>query len=208
MIFWKSQFASNQSMREILKSRYPKTAFMYLLEKTTHPKVLKLGLYLPWVNMYIFDVGIWEIFLFPDFIGPQSSKIQYGCHFWPIKSEKVKFHKSSHKICRYSPREGINQISALLDAWFSQECTSKQFSGIAILRGWGGDHAQFSAKRPKYRNCKTSIIHWNYTLELFNFLMCLAYKAQIFILFIIMKIDRHAERNGQINAFLCNTAGF
>ena len=32
--------------RKNLKSRYPKTALMYLLEKTTHPKVLKLGLYL------------------------------------------------------------------------------------------------------------------------------------------------------------------
>ena len=29
---------------------------MYLLEKTTNPKVLKLGLYLPWLNIHRFEV--------------------------------------------------------------------------------------------------------------------------------------------------------
>ena len=52
MIFWKSRFACSYSMHEKLKLRYPKTALMYLLEKTTHPKVLKLGLYtfLGWIS--------------------------------------------------------------------------------------------------------------------------------------------------------------
>ena len=46
-------------VNENLKSRYRKTAFIkYLLEKTTHPKVLKLGLYLPWVTIYRFGLGI------------------------------------------------------------------------------------------------------------------------------------------------------
>ena len=48
--FWR-----NYSTRENLKSRYPKIAFICLLEKTTHPK---LGLYLPRVNIYRFDEGI------------------------------------------------------------------------------------------------------------------------------------------------------
>ena len=42
--FFKSRFTCFYTMRENLQSRYPKTAFMYLLEKTTHSKVLKLGL--------------------------------------------------------------------------------------------------------------------------------------------------------------------
>ena len=48
-VFLKIAIACNYISGENLKSRYPKTALMYLLEKTTHPKVLKLGLYLPWV---------------------------------------------------------------------------------------------------------------------------------------------------------------
>ena len=31
---------------------------MYLLEKTTHPKLLKLGLYPSWVSIYRSDEGI------------------------------------------------------------------------------------------------------------------------------------------------------
>ena len=64
MIFWKSWFACNYCACDNFKSRYPKVASMYLLERTTHPKVLKLGLYLPWVNIYRFGLGIWEILLF------------------------------------------------------------------------------------------------------------------------------------------------
>ena len=40
------------------KSRCPKRAYMYLLERTTHAKNLKLGLYVPWVGFYKSDVGI------------------------------------------------------------------------------------------------------------------------------------------------------
>ena len=76
--FWKSRFACNYSMRENLKSQYPKIAFMYIFEKTTHLKVLKLGLYLPWVNIYRFDEGIWEFLLFSDFMGKKLPKI--GSH--------------------------------------------------------------------------------------------------------------------------------
>ena len=36
---------------------------MYRLERTTHAKVLKLGLYVPWVGFYKSDVGI--IFFLP-----------------------------------------------------------------------------------------------------------------------------------------------
>ena len=75
MIFWKSRFACNYSLREKLKSQYPKTDLMYILEKTTRPKVLKLGLYFPWVNIYRSDEGIWEIFLFSDFMGQKLPKI-------------------------------------------------------------------------------------------------------------------------------------
>ena len=93
MNFWKSWFACNYTTRKTFKSRYPKVDFMYLLERTAHPKVLKLGLYLLWVNIYRSDLGIWEILLFSDFKGPQRSKIQYGrlfCGFQPNKPEKSK----------------------------------------------------------------------------------------------------------------------
>ena len=63
-VFWKSQFACNYSTHENLKLWYPQTALMYLLEKTTHPKLLKLGLYPSWVSIYRSDEGIWEILFF------------------------------------------------------------------------------------------------------------------------------------------------
>ena len=46
------------TVREKLKIAIFKKAFMYLLERTTQAKVLKLGLYVPWVGFYKSDVGI------------------------------------------------------------------------------------------------------------------------------------------------------
>ena len=37
--------------------------------------------------------------------------------------EKVKFRKSTNHFRRYPPKEGTNQVSELLDGWFSQEGT-------------------------------------------------------------------------------------
>ena len=45
-----------QYARKLIIIAIPEIAFMYLLEKTTHPEVLKLGLYLPWANIYIFGL--------------------------------------------------------------------------------------------------------------------------------------------------------
>ena len=58
-----------------------KKASMYLLEKTTQAKVLKLSLYFPWVGYYKSDVGIRKILIFAKVTGQNSSKIQYGRHF-------------------------------------------------------------------------------------------------------------------------------
>ena len=46
---------------------------MYLLERTTHPKVLKFGLWLPWVDIYKSDLGIWKILDFANFTLPVIS---------------------------------------------------------------------------------------------------------------------------------------
>ena len=63
------------------------------------------------------------------FYGPNTA--QKWRPYWifellgPIKSEKVKFIKSPNQISRYSPKEGINHVSELLDGWFPQEGTFK-----------------------------------------------------------------------------------
>ena len=61
-------------MQKLKIALYPKIDFMYLLEKTTHPKILKLGLYLPWMNIYRFGLGICEILLFFRFYRPLNLK--------------------------------------------------------------------------------------------------------------------------------------
>ena len=63
---------------------------MYLLEKTTNPKVLKLGLSIPWVNIYRSDEGIWEILLFSDFMAQKWRPNWIFELSGPIKSEKSK----------------------------------------------------------------------------------------------------------------------
>ena len=80
MIFCKSRFACNYIACENLKSRYPKIAFMYLLEKTTHPKVLKLGLYLPWVNIYRFMKGFEKFYFFRILRAKNCPKMVGGGH--------------------------------------------------------------------------------------------------------------------------------
>ena len=100
MNFWKSRFACNYTTRETFKSRYPKVCLMYLLERTTSPKVLKLGLCLPRVDIYKSGLWICEILLFSDFM---DWKLQKNVKnpiwptifrsFQPIKSEKSKISK-------------------------------------------------------------------------------------------------------------------
>ena len=54
---------------------------MYLLERTTQAKVLKLGLNVPWMGFYKSDAGIRKILIFAKVTGQNRSKIQYGRHF-------------------------------------------------------------------------------------------------------------------------------
>ena len=46
-----------------------KKASMYLLERTAQAKVLKLGLYVPWVGFYKSEVGIRKILIFAKVTG-------------------------------------------------------------------------------------------------------------------------------------------
>ena len=60
-------FFENRDLPVIVRTKNRDTRklfLMYLLEKTTHPKVMKLGLYLPWMNIYRFDVGIEKFYFF------------------------------------------------------------------------------------------------------------------------------------------------
>ena len=74
----------NYWLRENLKLWYLKIAFMYLLEKTTHPKVLKLSVYLPWGNIYRFYLWIWEILIFTDIMGQKLPKIGVS-RIWKLR---------------------------------------------------------------------------------------------------------------------------
>ena len=74
---------------------------MWFLERTTQAKVLKLGLYVPWVGFYKSDVGIRKILIFAKETILNNSKIQYGHHFktvfFPGKNQK--FESYTLKIC-------------------------------------------------------------------------------------------------------------
>ena len=61
-------------------------------------------------------IKIKTTFIYPQFL---AHKIR----------NKVKFLNSPNQICRYSPKESINQALDLLDGWFSQVGTLKQFFG-------------------------------------------------------------------------------
>ena len=86
VIFWKSQFACNYIMHKNLKSRCTQKLLLCTFLRNSPIKKFWSLIYrfigLPWVNIYRFDVGIPEILLFSDFIGPESSKIQYGFNLW------------------------------------------------------------------------------------------------------------------------------
>ena len=97
MIFWKLRFACDYSTRENLSRHTRKLLLWTFLRKPPIQKFWRLV-----YTYYRFDLGIWEILFFSDFIGTDSSKIQ---------------------ICRYSHKEGINQAYELLDGWFFQEGT-------------------------------------------------------------------------------------
>ena len=88
----------------------PKTASMYLLERTTQAKVLKLGLYVPWVGFYKSDIGIRKILIFTKVAGQNSSKNQYGCHFktfLPVKFAKIKIFQIPMSLLTPGPPCGL-----------------------------------------------------------------------------------------------------
>ena len=93
MIFWKSRFTCNYSTRENLKSRYPKTVFMYLLEKN-HPSksseawfISSLGEYLQiWWSMKGFE----EFNFFRILKALKAQKSNMAAIFGPYNlSEKI-----------------------------------------------------------------------------------------------------------------------
>ena len=86
-----------------------KTAsIMYLLERTTQAKVMKLGLYVPWVGFYKSDVAIRKFLIFAKVTGQNNKKIQYGCHFktvfLPVKSAKIKIFQIPTFFVETHPR--------------------------------------------------------------------------------------------------------
>ena len=88
-IFWKSRFTCNYSTCQNLKSRYPKIASMYLLEKTTQPTVLKLGLYLLWVNIYRFFWGFEKFYFFRILWAKNYPKMAVILDFWAFRAFKI-----------------------------------------------------------------------------------------------------------------------
>ena len=53
----------------------PKKASMYLLDRTTHAKVLVYMFLAPWVGFYKSDTGIRKILIFAKVTGQNSSKM-------------------------------------------------------------------------------------------------------------------------------------
>ena len=73
MIFGTTWFAC-KCTEQILK--IPENRFIAF-----QPKVLKLGLLLPWVIILRFSLEIWEILFSTDLMGPENTKQIYGLKF-------------------------------------------------------------------------------------------------------------------------------
>ena len=74
-----------------------KKAFMYLLERTTQAKVLKLGLYVPWMGFYKSDIGIRKILILPKLqtkITQKSNMAAILRHFLSVKLAKMKIFQN------------------------------------------------------------------------------------------------------------------
>ena len=88
MIFWKLRFACNYSTRENLKSRYPKIALMYLLEKTKSSEawlIPSLGEYL---HEYLMK-GFEKFYFFRILWAKNCPKMAAILDFWAFRANKI-----------------------------------------------------------------------------------------------------------------------
>ena len=93
MIYWRSWFAySYYSKCKIFKLCSLKMASMYLLERNTHPKVLKLDLWLHRQDIYKSNAGIFFGFLWAKKLLEMAAILE----FWALRIYKISKIQKKH----------------------------------------------------------------------------------------------------------------
>ena len=120
MIFQKSGFACIYSTRKNFKRPQRKIHFMYLLERTIHPNMLKIGRGILGMVSDKSGLGILKIFIFAHFRGQKRSKNPIWPPFLTFLAPKmVKNQNFQNPQIRFVRNHPKNACTKFQHVWMS-----------------------------------------------------------------------------------------